>query len=66
MFKSIRAVSVLLSFGLIYVLLIGAFFGKEPSSTITGLIASVVTGVVIAYFGKRDESKDKTDSGGEG
>jgi hypothetical protein len=25
-----------------------------------------VTGVVIAYFGKRDESKDKTDSGGEG
>jgi hypothetical protein len=60
MFKwtnSIRAVSVFLCFGLLYFILLGSFFGKEPSTTILGLIGPVITGVVIAYFGKRDEKK---------
>ena len=48
--KSIRAVSVLLTFGLLYIGVVKGIISGDN-------IMAIATGVVIGYFGKRDENR---------
>ncbi|GEM_PF-1846567 len=56
--KSTRSIAVVLVLILLFVVVVGSFFKELPDS-ILALVGSVVTGVVIAYFGKRDEPSDR-------
>lgn len=55
--KSTRSIAVILVLVLLFIVVIGSFF-KELPDNILGLVGSVVTGVVIAYFGKRDSETE--------
>lgn len=50
--SSIRAIAVILTFGLLY---IGVFQNKITGDN----IMAIATGVVIGYFGKRDANEDR-------
>lgn len=50
--SSIRAIAVILTFGLLY---IGVFQNKITGDN----IMAIATGVVIGYFGKRDVAEDR-------
>lgn len=56
--KSTRSIAVVMVLILLFVVVIGSFFKELPDS-ILALVGSVVTGVVIAYFGKRDSEEDR-------
>lgn len=57
--KSTRSIAVIMVLVLLFIVVIGSFF-KELPDNILGLVGSVVTGVVIAYFGKRDTPDDRS------
>ena len=52
--KSTRSVAVVLVLGLLYVVVIASALGRTFPNEILALVGSVITGVVVAYFGKRD------------
>lgn len=56
--KSTRSIAVVMVLILLFVVVVGSFFKELPDS-ILALVGSVVTGVVIAYFGKRDTEEDR-------
>jgi len=49
--KSVRAISVILTFGLIFLVIFGEKIPPEQISTLVTFIAGLVIG---GYFGKRD------------
>jgi hypothetical protein len=50
--SSIRAIAVILTFGLLY---LGVFQNKITGDN----IMAIATGVVIGYFGKRDSNEER-------
>lgn len=56
--KSTRSIAVIMVLVLLFIVVIGSFFRELPDN-ILSLVSAVVTGVVIAYFGKRDTPEDR-------
>lgn len=57
--NSIRAVAVVMVLILLFVVVVGSFMGRNLSDQVGAMVNTVITGVVIAYFGKRDNDEER-------
>lgn len=57
--KSVRAVAVIMVLILLFVVVIGSFFGKSLDEQVSSMVSTTITGVVIAYFSKRDSDEER-------
>lgn len=54
-FKSTRSLLALLALILLYVVVIGSFLGYKISGEVLALVSMVISGIVTAYFGTRNQ-----------
>ncbi len=57
-FKSTRSIAVILSFALIFTVLIYAGTGHEMPDAVLALVTGTTSTVIGSYFLKRDETKE--------